>query len=282
MKWWLGRRLGLARWDWGSAAAVVVGFAIVLVAQALDGAAIGSLFQGRAAMIVFGGTLAATLVSYSPRAVLDALRVAGRTFLKTDESLDTLSAQLVTWSIRAHRRGLLALEPEVELVNDPFLRNGLMLAIDGASSEMLRDVLSVERLAQEGRDEVPARIFEAAAGYSPTLGILGAVLGLIHVMENLSAPKALGSGIAMAFVATVYGVGFANLILLPLAGRLRERAVATSRRCDLVIEALVDVQRRINPRFVVQKTRGFASEVPRVEELAKRVARVSPESSLPS
>src|SRR4029079_2843991 len=163
------------------------------------------------------------------------------------------------------------LEPEVEAVSDPFLRNGLMLAIDGASSEMLRDVLSVERLAQEGRDEIPARIFEAAAGYAPTLGILGAVLGLIHVMESLSAPKALGSGIAMAFVATVYGVGFANLVLLPLAGRLRERAAAASRRCDLVIEALVDVQRRINPRFVVQKTRGFANEVPRVEELARRL-----------
>jgi chemotaxis protein MotA len=181
----------------------------------------------------------------------------------------------VSWSIRAHRRGLLALEPEVEAVRDPFLRNGLMLAIDGASSEMLRDVLNVERLAQEGRDEVPARIFEAAAGYAPTLGILGAVLGLIRVMESVTAPGAMGSGIAMAFVATVYGVGLANLVLLPIAGRLRERAAWVSRRSDLVIEALVDVQRRSNPRLVLQKTRGFATAVPRVDEIARGLTRTS-------
>ena len=275
MKARLSRLLGASRWDVGSVAAVAIGFVIVIAAQALDGGSIGSLFQLRAALIVFGGTLAATLVSYSPGAILDAGRAAGRTFARGEESLDTLSAQLVSWSIRAHRRGLLALEPEVEAVRDPFLRNGLMLAIDGASSEMLRDVLNVERLAQEGRDEVPARIFEAAAGYAPTLGILGAVLGLIRVMENLTAPGAMGSGIAMAFVATVYGVGLANLVLLPIAGRLRERAAWVSRRSDLVIEALVDVQRRSNPRLVLQKTRGFATEVPRVDQIARGMTRTS-------
>jgi chemotaxis protein MotA len=275
----LARLLPASRWHLGSAAAVALGFVIVIGAQALDGGAIRSLFQVRAALIVFGGTLAATLISYSPRAILDAVRAAARTFAREDDSLDSLSAQLVSWSIRAHRRGLLALEAELETVRDPFLRNGLMLAIDGASSEMLRDVLSVERLAQEGRDEVPVRIFEAAAGYAPTLGILGAVLGLIRVMENLTAPTALGSGIAMAFVATVYGVGFANLVLLPIAGRLRERSAWMSRRSDLVIEALVDVQRCSNPRLVVQKTRGFATSVPRVEEIARRLTRTSSEPS---
>jgi len=275
----LARLVGASRWHVGSAAAIVMGFVIVIGAQALDGGAVRSLFQARAALIVFGGTLAATLISYSPRAILEAVRAAARTFARDDDSLDTLSAQLVSWSIRAHRRGLLALEPDLETVRDPFLRNGLMLAIDGASSEMLRDVLTVERLAQEGRDDVPVRIFEAAAGYAPTLGILGAVLGLIRVMENLSAPNVLGSGIAMAFVATVYGVGFANLALLPIAGRLRERSAWMSRRSDLVIEALVDVQRRSNPRLVVQKTRGFASSVPRVDEIARRLARTSSEPS---
>lgn len=279
MKARLARLTGASRWHLGSVAAVALGFVIVLAAQAFDGGTIRSLFQLRAAVIVFGGTLAATLISYSPRAIMEAIRAATRTFARDEDSLDTLSAQLVSWSIRAHRRGLLALEPEVDTVRDPFLRNGLMLAIDGASSEMLRDVLGVERMAQEGRDEVPVRIFEAAAGYAPTLGILGAVLGLIRVMENLSAPNALGSGIAMAFVATVYGVGFANLVLLPIAGRLRERAAWVSRRSDLVIEALVDVQRRSNPRLVVQKTRGFATSVPRVDEIARRMTRTSSEPS---
>lgn len=275
----LTRLLGASRWQLGSMAAVVLGFAIVIGAQALDGGTVRSLFQLRAALIVFGGTLAATLISYSPRAILDAIRAAGRTFARQEDTLDTLSAQLVSWSIRAHRRGLLSLEPEVDAVRDPFLRNGLMLAIDGASSDMLRDVLTVERLAQEGRDEVPVRIFEAAAGYAPTLGILGAVLGLIRVMENLSVSNALGGGIAMAFVATVYGVGFANLVLLPIAGRLRERSAWMARRSDLVIEALIDVQRRSNPRLVVQKTRGFTTSVPRVDEIARRLTRTSSEPS---
>ena len=277
-----GEPLRQSRWDLGSVAAVVVGLALVVIAQALDGGNIASLFQLRAVLIVFGGTLAATLVSYSLRAVLDAVRAAGRTFVRSPDSLDALSAQLVSWSIRAHRRGLLALEPELDAIRDPFLRNGLMLAIDGASSETLREALTVERMALEGRDEIPARIFESAAGYAPTLGILGAVLGLIRVMDNLSAPSALGSGIALAFVATVYGVGLANLVLLPIAGRLREQAAASARRCDLVIEALVDVQRRTNPRYVVQKTRGFASEVPRVDEIARRLRRAGGDPPLPS
>jgi chemotaxis protein MotA len=261
--------------EWGSVAAIAVGLLIVVIAQALDGGALRSLVQGPAALIVFGGTLAATLVSYSWRTVMDAVRAAARAFSAGHDDLDELSAQLVALSIHAHRRGLLALESQVDAVHDPFLRNGLMLAIDGASSEMLRDALNVERVAQESREDIPARVFEAAAGYAPTLGILGAVLGLIRVMDTLAAPQALGSGIAIAFVATVYGVGSANLILLPIAARLRERAATAARRRDLMIEALVDVQQRLNPRFVAQKTRGFTREAPRVSEIAQRMARRS-------
>jgi chemotaxis protein MotA len=257
--------------QWGSAAAIAIGVAVVVAAQALDGGALGALLQGPAALIVFGGTCAATLVSYSPATVREAIRAAAATFRGSDDDLDALSAQLVALAIRAHRRGLLALESEVEAVKDPFLRNGLALAIDGASSETLRDALNVERLAQEGREDVPARVFEAAAGYAPTLGILGAVLGLIRVMEHLAAPAALGSGIALAFVATVYGVGSANLVLLPIAARLRERAAAASRRRDLITETLIDVQQRMNPRLVAQKARMFASGLPRLDEIARRM-----------
>lgn len=258
--------------QWGSAAAIVIGLAIIVAAQALDGGTFSALLQGPAALIVFGGTCAATFVSYSPATVMDALRAAAGTFRGSDDDLDEMSAELVALSIRAHRRGLLALESEVDAVQDPFLRNGLALAIDGVSSEALRDALNVERLAQESREDVPARVFEAAAGYAPTLGILGAVLGLIRVMEHLAAPSALGNGIAMAFVATVYGVGSANLVLLPIAARLRERAAVASRRRDLVTEALIDVQRRINPRLVAQKARGFSRDLPRIDEIARRMA----------
>lgn len=259
------------RFQWGSLAAIGVGILIVVAAQALDGGTFRALLQGPAALIVFGGTCAATLVSYSPSTVLDALRAAARTFREDVDDLDALSAHLVALSIRAHRRGLLDLESEVDTLQDPFLRNGLALAVDGASSEMLREALDVERLAQESREDVPARVFEAAAGYAPTLGILGAVLGLIRVMEHLATPSALGSGIAMAFVATVYGVGSANLLLLPIAARLRERSAAASRRRDLITETLIDVQQRINPRLVAQKARVFANALPRIDEIARQM-----------
>ena len=264
----LRRLLRASRWQLGSMAAVVLGFAIVIGAQALDGGTVRSLFQLRAALIVFGGTLAATLISYSPRAILDAIRAAGRTFARQEDTLDTLSAQLVSWSIRAHRRGLLSLEPEVDAVRDPFLRNGLMLAIDGASSEMLRDVLNVERLAQEGRDEVPVRIFEAAAGYAPTLGILGAVLGLIHVMENLTSPAKLGPGIAVAFVATIYGVGVANLVFLPLATKLRAVARAAVLTREIIIEGVGAIQRNMNPRRVEEHLAAYVVVRKREHEAA--------------
>lgn len=261
--------------QWGSLAAIGIGIVIVVAAQALDGGTLSALLQGPAALIVFGGTCAATLISYSPATVLDAVRAAIRTFTEDDDDLDALSAQLIALSIRAHRRGLLDLESEVEMVQDPFLRNGLALAVDGVSSDMLREALTVERQALESREDVPARVFEAAAGYAPTLGILGAVLGLIRVMEHLATPAALGNGIAMAFVATVYGVGTANLLLLPIAARLRERSAAASRRRDLITETLIDVQQRINPRLVAQKARVFTNAMPRIDEIARQMRSTS-------
>ena len=264
---------GLRRWPWGAIAAIPLGILVVVAVQLLDGGAFTSLLQGAAAIIVFGGTCAATLVTYSPGAIRRAAAAALDTFRTQEDDLDVLSAELVALSIRAHREGLLALDAHLDGIDDPFLRNGLTLVVDGASSDMLRDALAVERGAEEANEDLPARIFEAAAGYAPTLGILGAVLGLIRVMESLPDPAALGSGIATAFVATVYGVGSANLVLLPIAGRLRERAAARARRRDLVTEALLDVQRRINPRLVAHKARPFAAELPRVEEIAKRMSR---------
>jgi chemotaxis protein MotA len=147
----------------------------------------------------------------------------------------------------------------------------MTLVVDGASLSSLKDVLAAGRAAAEADDEGPARVFEAAAGYAPTLGILGAVLGLIQVMEHLTQPGALGSGIAVAFVSTVYGVAAANLLFLPLAGRLRERAIAEDRRRELIVEGVIALQQRMNPRLVAQRLRGFSDDVPRVDEIASRV-----------
>ena len=260
------------RWQWPSLLAVVVGVLIVGGVQLFDGGTIASLVQTPAAIIVFGGTCAATLVSYSPRVIGEAVRAARNAFRGHEEDLDEISMNLVALAIRAHRGGLLALEGELERVRDPFLRNGLTLIVDGVSARTVRDALRAERAALEAREDIPARVFESAAGYAPTLGILGAVLGLMRVMERLSDASSLGTGIATAFVATIYGVGFANLVLLPIAGRLRERANARSHRRELIMEALFDVQRRLNPRLVAQKTRGFVSKIPRVDEVARMIS----------
>lgn len=232
-----------------------LGILIVLAAQWLEGGAPRALLQGPAALIVFGGTCAAVLVSYSPREVASAVRAVARTFERTGNDSEALLGRLVAIASRAHRKGLMSLEAEIGDVDHQLLRNGLTLIVDGTSIEVLRDLVAAERRARDADEELPARVFEAAAGYAPTLGILGAVIGLIEVMHHLSEPAALGSGIAVAFVATVYGVGGANLLFLPLAGRLRERAAVASRGRDLVAEALFAIHARTNPRLVEHKLR---------------------------
>jgi chemotaxis protein MotA len=256
------RRRRVQQW---SLLAIPAAVGVVLGSQLLDGGSWGSLLQPTAALIVFGGTLAAPLISYAPGAVFDALREAVRSFGGRDDDLAGLSSELVAMSVRAHRNGVLSLETELERVDDDFLRNGLALAVDGVEPALLRDLLTTEIRARETSDDEPARIFEAAAGYAPTFGILGAVLGLIHVMRSLATPGALGDGVAVAFVATVYGLGLANLLLLPLAGRLRERALAVGRRRELILEAVVALRGRMHPRLLAQTMRGMAPATPAVD-----------------
>jgi chemotaxis protein MotA len=249
---------------------------VVVLGQLADGGAIGSLLNLAAAFIVLGGTVSATLVSYSPREVIRACRAAVQAFTDRGDTIGELSAELVAYAIRVHRRGIHTIEEDAETVRDPFLRKGLLLAVDGVSVEGVREILHLERRAGESEDDRPARIFEAAAGYAPTLGILGAVLGLINVMQHLERPGALGAGVAVAFVSTIYGVGLANLFLLPIAGRLRERAAENSRRREMIIEALVSMQQRVNPRLVVQKIRGLGAEVPAIDEIIARIETRQP------
>ena len=250
------------RFQQGSLLAIPAAVGVVVGSQLLDGGSWSSLLQSTAALIVLGGTLAATLISYAPGAVVDALREAARSFAGRDDDLAALSSDLVAMSVRAHRNGVLSLEGELDRVDDDFLRNGLALAVDGVEPALLRDLLTTELRARETTDDEPARIFEAAAGYAPTFGILGAVLGLIHVMRSLGTPGALGDGVAVAFVATVYGLGLANLFLLPLAGRLRERALAKTRRRELILEAVVALRGRMHPRLLAQTMRGMAPVAP--------------------
>lgn len=235
----------------------LIGAGFVLGGHGLEGGTVRSLLQGAAAVIVFGGTLGAVVVSFPLRDLRAAVTSLRHLVVDDAPPPDATVALIGRFALRARKEGLLALEDDADRVSDPFLKRALSLAIDGMPAATMRSMLDDEIGAREEAEEVPARVFEAAGGYAPTIGILGAVLGLIHVMENLSEPGNLGSGIAVAFVATVYGVGSANLIFLPIASRFKARAQRNARRREAVLEGVLAIQEGLNPRVIDQRLRGL-------------------------
>jgi chemotaxis protein MotA len=169
----------------------------------------------------------------------------------------------------------LALEKELDRVNDPFLAVGLELVIDSVPAPVTHGILKAEMRGREAHDDLSVRVFESAAGYAPTFGILGAVLGLMQVMHTLATPARVGEGIAVAFVATVYGLGLANLLLLPIAGRLRERATIAARRRDVIADAISALQQGVSPRLVAQALSAAAPGLPRVDAIAVHQLQVA-------
>jgi chemotaxis protein MotA len=248
---------GRRRVDGAILIGVLIGIGLVLGGHGLEGGRLRSLLQGAAAVIVFGGTLGAVLVSFPMRDLRTAVKSLRYLVVDDAPPPDGVVAVIGRFALRARKEGLLALEDDAERMSDPFLRRALALAIDGTNSTTLRALLEDEIDSREDADEIPARVFEAAGGYAPTVGILGAVLGLIHVMENLADPANLGSGIAVAFVATVYGVGSANLLFLPIASRFRARAQRHARRREAVLEGVMAIQEGLNPRLIEMKLRGL-------------------------
>jgi chemotaxis protein MotA len=165
--------------------------------------------------------------------------------------------KVIGWSMRARKEGLLGLEASVEAETEAFAEKGLQLLVDGSEPEVIRNVLEVELMTRERHDLMAARIYDGMGGYSPTIGIIGAVMGLIHVMSNLADPSALGSGIATAFVATIYGVAFANLLFFPIGSKLKTIVQQQSQYGEMLIEGLVAISEGENPRSIELKLRGF-------------------------
>lgn len=248
------------RFDVTAIAAIPAGVGLILVGQAIEGGAIHSLLQLAAALIVFGGTAGAVLLSFSTAQVRQSLQAVRTVFVDPLEPAPDVIKRILAYAAKARRTGVMTIEEDVNDEPDPFLRRGLSMAVDGSSQSQLRAALEFEIDAFSERDGVPPRVFEAAGGYAPTIGIIGAVLGLIHVMENLSDPSKLGPGIATAFVATVYGVGAANLVLLPIAGKMRERARAASRRREMLLDGVLAIQEGLNPRLLEQRLLTYAPE----------------------
>ena len=236
---------------------LVMGFGAILLGQVLEGGHVSSIMQPTAALIVFGGTIGAVVLSFPGRALKLAISGLKLAFSPPKQNVGEIVRALTSMAAKARREGLVSLEKDAEALSDPFLRKGLRLAIDGMSAAGIRQALELELDAHEVDAELPAKVFESGGGYAPTVGILGAVLGLIHVMENLSDPSKLGSGIAVAFVATVYGVGIANLVFLPLANKIKQRAHERTVAMAMITEGVAALADGDNPRNIEEKLRGM-------------------------
>jgi chemotaxis protein MotA len=240
-----------------SVAGLFLGLAAILVGQVLEGGHVSSLVQPTAFLIVIGGTLGAVMLQSPLPIFMGGLRMVRWVFLPPTTQPQQLITQIVAWSHVARKEGLLALEAQIATVPEPFMRKGLQLLVDGAEPERLREVLEVEIGAWEEQMKLSAKIWESAGGYSPTIGILGAVMGLIHVMENLTDPSKLGAGIAVAFVATIYGVGAANLIFLPVAKKLLANIARLVAMREMFVDGLVGIANGDNPRVIESRMQGY-------------------------
>nr|WP_314584333.1 flagellar motor protein [uncultured Pseudomonas sp.] len=236
---------------------IILAFVAIIGGNFLEGGHLGALLNGPAALIVLGGTLAACLLQTPMSAFKRAIQIFIWILFPPRIDLAGGIDRVVSWSLTARKEGLLGLESVADSEPDAYSRKGLQLLVDGAEPEAIRSILEVDFMTQESRDIQAAKVFESMGGYAPTVGIIGAVMGLIHVMGNLADPNQLGSGIAVAFVATIYGVASANLILLPVANKLKAVAIRQSCYREMLLEGLLSIAEGENPRSIELKLQGF-------------------------
>ncbi|MFQ5736227.1 MAG: flagellar motor protein [Thermodesulfobacteriota bacterium] len=239
---------------------LVFGFGAILGGQVLEGGSMESIMQFTAALIVLGGTIGAVMINYSLPTFLLAIKSARKALFNPKADAHGIIKKIAELSGVARKDGLLALEASIKSIEDPFLKKGLQLVVDGTEPKLTREILEIDIAYSEEYQTSAAKVFESAGAYAPTIGILGAVMGLIHVMENLADPSKLGAGIAVAFVATVYGVGTANLIWLPIAGKLKFKIRDDVIMKEMIVEGLISLSEGENPRRVEEKLAGFLRE----------------------
>jgi chemotaxis protein MotA len=246
--------------DKGSFSGIIVATAGILVGLLIEGGNVGQILQPTAAMIVFGGTLGAVLLQFPLATVLQAFRALVHVFFEQKTDTGELITALVTYATQARREGIVSLDSELPSITDPFLQRSLMLAVDGTEPQELRNMMELELDRQAEQDDRVPAVLESAGGFSPTIGIIGAVLGLIQVMQHLQNIEEVGRGIAVAFVATIYGVGAANLFFLPAAGKLRIRLRRQQMVREMTVEGVVSILEGMNPHMLETKLAGFSVE----------------------
>lgn len=258
--------------DKSSFAGVLLALAGILAGLLMEGGHLSQILQPTAALIVFGGTIGAVLLQFPMTTVTSAFGRIGRLFTAPRKHDAELIKLLVAFAQKARRNGVVSLDADLQTIQDPFLRQAVMLAVDGTEPNDLRSIMRVSLdSSTEGEERLPA-VFESAGGFSPTIGILGAVLGLIQVMQHLDNITEVGRGIAVAFVATIYGVGIANLFFLPIAGKMRLRLRDEVQRQEMMLEAVISILEGMNPRMLEVKLAGFLHRPAKQQQPAERAA----------
>ena len=257
--------------DIGTIVGLLIAAGAILLGLILEGGKVGQILQPTAALIVFGGTFGAIMVQFPLNVVFAAVRSLVKIFfVPKSDPLGTIQ-EIVVIAHKARREGIVSLDKDLDNIQDPFMRKSLMLAVDGTEPVELRKMMEMEMEKQfEYEDDIP-KVFESAGGFSPTIGIIGAILGLIQVMQHLDNIDEVGRGIAVAFVATVYGVGAANLFLLPAAGKLRIRVRQEQVIREMTLEGVISILEGMNPRMIETKLVSFLAEIPVQEKEREQV-----------
>ncbi|BFI97059.1 MAG: flagellar motor protein [Rhodanobacter sp.] len=237
----------------------VLAFLVLIIGTILKGSTVDALWNDGAFVIVIFGTISALLVQNHGGVLKHALKMVSMIYKPPMHRPSDLISRVVGWSEISRRQGLLGLEPQIDAESDPFISKGLQLLVDGGEPEAIRSVMEVELETREAIDLAGAKVFESAGIFSPTMGILGAVMGLMAVMQNLADPSKLGHGIAAAFVSTIYGVGLANLFMLPMAARLKSMVHKQTKMREILIEGLVSIAQGDNPRQIEARLQGYVS-----------------------
>ncbi|MGP8243213.1 MAG: flagellar motor protein [Bryobacteraceae bacterium] len=249
-----------SRPDFASIGGLLLAVGGILGGLILDGGKVQDVKQVTAAMVVFGGTIGAVLVTTPLAAVLGAVRRLGAIFFDSAQPVAETIEKIIGYATQARKQGIVSLEQEAGAIPDPFLRKALNLAVDGMELSQIRAIMELEIDLMEQRAEAEVKAFEAAGGYAPTIGIIGAVLGLMQVMKNLANIDEVGRGIAAAFVATVYGVGSANLFFLPAAGKLKARLKAAVQLRELMLEGVLAIVEGLNPKLIRIKLDAYIAQ----------------------
>ena len=246
--------------DKSSIGGVMLAILGIVAGLLMEGGNLGQILQPTAALIVFGGTMGAVLLQFPLPTVIAAFRGLAHVFGKPQVQNGEIIKLLVAFANKARRNGVVSLDSDLNTIQDPFLKRSLMLAVDGTEPTELRKLMRVSLDCTIESEERLPMVFESAGGFSPTIGILGAVLGLIQVMQHLDDIHEVGRGIAVAFVATIYGVGIANLFFLPFAGKMRLRMREEHLRREMMLEGVISILEGMNPRMLEVKLAGFLDD----------------------